>query len=165
MMDPQASAETDGRRDFDFLVGDWTVHNRRLKTRLAGSTEWQDFTGTCTLRTILGGLGNVDDNVIESPSGVYNASTLRLFDPKTRLWSIWWFDARYPGPPGSPLQGRFENGKGLFYEDFVLDGRPTRTRFSWTPLTKDSCHWEQAISIDGEKTWETNWEMSFTRRT
>jgi len=153
----------DGRHDFDFLVGDWTVQHRRLRARLAGSRDWDEFAGTCTLRTILGGTGNLDDNVIAAPQGTYRAATLRLFDPKTRLWSIWWFDARYPGPPGTPLQGRFENGVGRFFEDYVQDGKPVRSRFQWTVLSPDRAHWEQALSVDGEASWETNWAMDFTR--
>ena len=45
--------------DFDFQVGDWIVHHRRLKARLIGATEWEDFTGACAMRKILGGHGNV----------------------------------------------------------------------------------------------------------
>ena len=35
----------DGRHDFDFCFGHWTVHNRRLKQRFAGSTEWGPTAG------------------------------------------------------------------------------------------------------------------------
>jgi hypothetical protein len=45
-----------GARDFDFLVGEWRVHHRRLKP---GSNEWVEFDGTCASRKILGGLGNI----------------------------------------------------------------------------------------------------------
>ena len=158
-----APLQTDGRHDFDFLIGRWNVRHRRLKGRLSGSTAWDEFSGTCTLRTILGGLGNLDENVLEAPSGRYEAITLRLFDPARKVWSIFWFDARYPGPPGTPLVGRFENGLGLFYEDTSLDGKPVRSRFMWTVLSPGTCRWEQALSADGEKTWETNWIMNFTR--
>ncbi|MFD2349900.1 hypothetical protein ACFSTC_11855 [Nonomuraea ferruginea] len=38
-----------------------------------------------------------------------------------------------------------------------------RSRFLWTVLGPDACRWEQALSADGERTWETNWTMDFTR--
>lgn len=38
--------ENDGRNDFDFLVGKFIMRHRRLKERLKGSTEWEEFDGT-----------------------------------------------------------------------------------------------------------------------
>ena len=43
--------EQDGRADFDFFVGRWKVHNRRLRERLKGSTDWEEFEGTSVART------------------------------------------------------------------------------------------------------------------
>jgi hypothetical protein len=158
-----AAQADDGRHDFDFLVGDWKVANRRLKARLVGSTEWIEFPGTCTMRLILGGLGNIDDNQIAAPAGAYRANSIRLFDPATRLWSIYWVDSRYPGPLASPVRGRFEGGKGQFFDEYVDQGRTIRTRYQWEVLGKDRCHWAQALSTDAGLSWETNWAMDFTR--
>jgi hypothetical protein len=36
-------------------------------------------------------------------------------------------------------------------------------RFIWTVTSRDACRWEQAFSVDGGRTWETNWIMDFTR--
>src|SRR4030095_13861502 len=47
-----------GVHDFDFLFGDWQVHHRRLKARLAGSIEWIEFDGTQSTRPGPGGGGN-----------------------------------------------------------------------------------------------------------
>src|SRR4051794_17039770 len=58
---------------FDFLIGRWNVVHRRLKQRLAGSSDWEEFPGTLDVRPILKGLGNVDQNVIEAPAGRYLA--------------------------------------------------------------------------------------------
>lgn len=52
---------TGGRNDFDFLVGDWAVRNRRLRERGVGATEWDVFQATSTVRPHLGGLANVDE--------------------------------------------------------------------------------------------------------
>ena len=56
-------------RDFDFLLGDWQVRHRRLGRRLVGDTQWAEFGGTMRARSILAGLGNFDENVIELPEG------------------------------------------------------------------------------------------------
>jgi len=149
--------------DFDFFAGKWRVHHRRLKARLAVSNDWIEFEGSCETRLLLGGLGNLDDNILELPDGAYRAVTLRSFDPKTGQWAIWWLDGRSPHTLDPPMLGGWENGVGLFYCDDTFEGRPIRVRFLWRHPTHETCRWEQAFSTDGGETWETNWEMDFTR--
>ncbi|WP_439566687.1 DUF1579 domain-containing protein [Sphingopyxis sp.] len=148
--------------DWDFLVGSWSVRHRRLKGRLVGSTEWQEFDGTCVNWKTMGGYGNVDDNVLELPSGTYQAVGIRAFNPDTRQWSIWWLDSRAANIE-PPVRGGFEDGVGIFIGDDVHDGRPVKVRFRWTKITSSTAHWDQAFSTDGGATWEENWHMDFTR--
>jgi hypothetical protein len=147
---------------FDFLIGDWRVAHRRLKERLVGSTTWEESGGTCTAHKILGGLGNIDDNLIELPAGAYRAATLRAFDPASRRWAIWWLDARKPGALDTPMIGGFADGVGTFHCEDVWQGRPMRVRFLWTRLGSGSPRWEQAFSLDAGASWETNWVMDFS---
>ena len=154
---------TGHEHDWDFLVGSWNVRHRRLKMRLAGCTEWEEFPGTSTLWLTLGGLGTVDDNVLHLPGGSYRATGIRAFDPDSSTWSIWWLDGRTPGTIGAPVRGGFADGAGSFEGDDTLDGRPIRMRFRWTEITENSAVWDQAFSPDGGATWETNWVMDFTR--
>jgi hypothetical protein len=159
-----AAAITDIPPDhFDFIIGDWRVRHRRLKTRLAGCGEWIEFEGTSTTRKILGGFGNLEDNTLDLPDGPYRAVALRSFDPATATWSIWWLDWRHPDRIDTPVVGRFTDSMGLFYADDSLDGTPIRVRFTWTSLATHTARWEQAFSVDGGDTWETNWTMDFFR--
>lgn len=155
--------DTGSPSDFDFLLGSWAVSHRRLKARLAGCNEWEQFAGRCIMHKILGGFGNVDDNVLELPSGTYRAATLRSFDATTGRWSIWWLDARTPGSLDVPVVGGFEDSLGTFLADDTLSGAPIRVRFQWTLPAPDRPRWEQAFSPDGGRTWETNWVMDFHR--
>jgi hypothetical protein len=148
--------------DFDFFHGSWAVHHTRLKERLAGCTQWEEFAGTCSNWPLLGGAGNVDDNVLELPAGTYRAATLRAFDAATGTWSIWWLDGRNPGID-TPMVGSFANGVGTFLADEPFNGRPIKVRFLWSGITRTTCRWEQAFSEDGGVTWETNWIMQNTR--
>jgi hypothetical protein len=148
--------------DFDFLFGTWKVHHHRLDRRLVGETQWTDFEGTCRARPLLGGLGNLDENVLDLPSGRYEAATVRLYDAERKLWSIWWIDARNPAID-SPMQGAFVDGVGTFYAEDVHDGIPIRVRFVWSEITPISASWQQAFSVDAGTTWETNWTMRFER--
>jgi hypothetical protein len=148
--------------DFDFLQGHWRVDHRRLQERLAGSDAWQHFDGTCSMRIILGGKGNIDDNVLELPGGTYRAASLRVFDSKTRRWAIWWLDDRNPHAIDVPVIGAFEGGVGNFYADDTFKGQPIRVRFRWTEIHTATPCWEQAFSPDEGKTWEVNWTMTLT---
>jgi hypothetical protein len=149
--------------DFDFFFGSWKVHHRQLKARLAGSTDWLEFTGTTIAQPMLGGQANVDDNILDKPGGPYRAVTIRAFDPKAQKWSIWWLDGRHPDKLGVPMVGSFDDGLGTFLADDTFEGRAIKVRFLWSRITPQSCRWEQAYSEDGGKTWETNWVMDFTR--
>lgn len=154
----------DGRRDFDFLIGCWQIKNRRLARRLRGSQSWQEFDAQQEVRSVLGGLGNVDRFWCTFPDGKpLEGMTLRLFDPASKLWSLYWADNR-SGQLQPPVVGRFANGRGEFHGDDTFEGKPIRVVFHWTDITAHSAKWDQAFSADGGKTWETNWHMAMTRQ-
>ena len=155
-----AADDLSGAHDFDFQFGDWTVHHRVKRA----NGEWYEMEGTSNARPVLGGLGNVEDNVFHRPGGHTRGTALRTYDPATATWAIWWVDSRVPhGALDPPVKGRFENGVGTFYSDGDMNGKPVRTRYLWSQITKTSARWEQAYSYDAGKTWDTNWVMTFTR--
>ena len=149
--------------EFDFLTGSWLVEHRRLKERLCGNEEWQEFGGRVFAHSLLDGAANVDDNLLHLPDGDYRAASLRSFDPKTGTWAIWWLDGRNPHHLDVPVTGRFSDGLGLFLADDVLDGQPIKVRFRWSRTDTDAPMWDQAFSGDGGLSWETNWTMVFRR--
>jgi len=149
--------------DFDFIIGDWHVRHRRLNSRLSGCTDWTTFSGLSTTRKILGGFGNVEDNLLRFPEGDVRAAAFRSFDQATRKWSIWWLDARNPHQLDVPVTGEFAGTTGTFYADDSLRGEPIRVRFIWNANPGGRPTWEQAFSQDSEATWETNWTMEFSR--
>ena len=150
-------------RDFDFQRGQWRVRHRRLKQRLAGCTEWEEFDGTCHQFPVLGGNGNIEDNLLHLPDGGYRAVAIRSFDVASGNWAIWWLDQRTPHNLDVPVIGKFEGGIGTFFADDELDGRPIRLRFRWLATDTPTPRWEQAMSDDDGASWETNWTMDFMR--
>jgi hypothetical protein len=154
--------ENDGRNDFDFLTGTWKVHHKLLKGRLKGSTEWDEFEGTCVDKKILNGLGNFDEVVMHTKTGTFNAVAMRLFDINSHEWSIYWA-AGTSEMLDVPMIGGFKDGRGEFYSQEVFEDRHIFSRFIWSNITATSCLWEQAFSADGGKTWETNWVMEHER--
>lgn len=159
---------TDGRNDFDFWMGTWRVDNERLVERLKGSTTWERFEARGTARQLPGGIGNFDDFVPIDWRPGFVGMSLRVFNPTTDLWSIYWLDNRTGGLNEAghllpPVVGRFTNGVGIFEGDDTLAGRPIRVRFIWSEISQTGARWEQAFSPDGGVSWETNWIMRMTR--
>ena len=149
-------------RDFDFWMGRWSCRNRRLRQRLAGSDEWDEFQSTVVARPILDGLGNEDEFRTDYGGGFVGMS-FRFFDPERQRWSIYWADTRRSGELDPPVFGGFSGDTGVFEGDDTFDERPIRVRFIWSGITTPTPRWEQAFSEDGGATWETNWIMDFTR--
>jgi hypothetical protein len=159
----QAHTGRDGRADFDFLMGRWNVQHRRLRERLKGSTSWEEFEGTSIARPLLGGLGNIDENIMERAGGRLEGMTVRLYDPSSQQWSIYWADS-VSVVLQPPMIGGFVQGRGEFYDQEIFEGRAIFCRFIWSDISATACRWEQAFSVDGGTSWEVNWIMEFTRQ-
>lgn len=158
-----APHEVSAPSDFDFVIGDWHVRHRRLVARLAHCTDWIEFDGRMSTRRILGGFGNVEDNILNFPEGTIRAVALRSFDRDTQTWAIWWLSGVTPHQLDVPLIGRFEGDEGLFFADDTFNNAPITIRFIWRKNLGGNPTWEQAFSADGGATWETNWTMEFER--
>lgn len=151
----------DGRRDFDFLHGRWRVRNERLRERLAGCTDWEQFESAVACAPLLGGLGNLETHDADWNGG-YRGIALRLYAPGARRWSIHWAGDR-SGELEPPVHGGFDGEVGTFVGEDRHQGRLVRVRFLWTRLDADRARWEQAFSADNGAHWETNWFMHFAR--
>jgi hypothetical protein len=155
-------SEHDGRADFDFFIGRWQARNRRLRERLKGSNDWEEIEGVATIRKVLGGMGNIDEITMERETGRLEGMTLRLYNPKSRQWSLYWASSA-DGILQPPFIGSFAEGRGEFYSQESFEGRSVFVRFICSDITETSCRWEQAFSADGGKTWEINWIAELTR--
>lgn len=154
----------DGQHDFDFWMGSWKVHNRRLLKPLTGSKEWVEFDGTTVARPVWGGLANMDEYEGNASSGHIRGMTVRTYNTKTGEWSLYWANASLGEIAMPPTVGHFDgHGKGEFFDKEEYNGKRIVVRYTWTVINENSCRWEQAFSPDDGKTWETNWIMENTR--
>jgi hypothetical protein len=159
-----APAATSGHEaDWKWLEGNWDVYHERLRDRLAGSTTWDKFNGKSSFWHTLGGLGNVDDDLLYLPTGTYRAFSARTFDPATNKWAIWWLDGRTAGKLDEPVRGGFAGTEGEFFGSDVYKGTPVTVRFRWHETASKRPWWDQAFSTDDRKSWEINWRNYFTR--
>jgi hypothetical protein len=148
--------------DFDFWMGTWEARNRRLKRRLAGSEDWEEFEARSIARPLFDGLANEDEFHTDHDGGFVGMS-FRFFDSETKQWSIYWADSRRLGLLDPPVVGAFDGDVGVFEGEDIFNGRPILVRFTWSRVTTPNPRWEQAFSDDGGRTWETNWVTDFTR--
>jgi hypothetical protein len=126
---PALTAQRDGQRDFDFEWGTWKVHLKRLKEPLTGSASWVEFDGTSVSREVWGGRANLDEFETDGPSGHIEGLTLRLYNPKTHQWSLYWANSREGSLGGPPNIGEFKNGRGEFFSQDTFNGRTILVRY------------------------------------
>lgn len=155
-------AQNSSHHDFDFFFGAWRVHNKKLKTRLNGGTEWVEFKAESECHNILNGFGNTDQFITASNGVPYHGATFRLFNPKTKLWSIYWADSNVV-ILDNPQVGSFDGAIGKFYARDVFENKPIIVVYEWDKRNPDTPIWSQAFSPDDGATWEWNWHMYFTR--
>lgn len=158
---PPAGREP-GQHDFDFEEGSWKIHLSRLLLPLAGSTNWAQFDGESVTRKVWNGRAFLEEFEADAPSGHIEGLTLRLFNPQSGQWRLYWASSR-TGVVGTPTIGEFTNGRGEFYDQEPFNGRAIFVRFIWSDITPNSAHFEQSFSEDGGKTWEANWITNQTR--
>lgn len=157
-----AEAPRDGQHDFDFEIGTWHTHLKRLVHPLSGSHKWVEYEGVTTVRKVWSGRANLVELTADGPDGHFEGLNLRLYNPRSRQWSLN-FAGSGSGTLGQPTIGGFIDGRGEFYDQEEFDGRAIFVRFVITPLDADTIRFEQAFSDDGGKTWEINWVATDTR--
>ena len=155
-----AASPTSSNSDFNFLNGKWIMYHRRLNKRLENCKDWTEFKSTDSNYNILSGTANMDIySTTEMPGmegKLFEGATLRLFDPKTKLWSLYWV-ASNRGVLDPPVVGSFENNIGHFFAKDSFNGKPIIVVFRWDVRDKNKPLWSQAFSADNGKTWEWNW--------
>lgn len=156
---------TSSKNDFDFLIGNWKIRNKRLKTRLDNCTEWIEFDATQEMSLALNGLGNVDYFHAIFDGEPFEGMSIRFFDPKTKLWSIYWSDVTKSGILEPPVLGSFYGNLGVFYTKDIFKEVEILIKFVWDKTDPDNPIWKQSFSNDNGKTWEWNWYMYMTRVT
>jgi hypothetical protein len=156
------STYRDGQHDFDFEIGTWKTHLKRLVHPLTGSQQWATYDGTTVVRKVWDGRANLVELEVDGQTGHMELLSLRLYDPQAHQWSLNVASSK-GGSLGVPTIGEFRNGRGEFIDQEGYNYRMILVRFIISDITPDSCHFEQSFSDDGGKTWEINWIATDTR--
>ena len=155
----------DGSHDFDFLIGNWKAHVRRLPDRLVGSNTWIEYDGISNHKKLLDSNANFEEFEVRNTEKNLHlkAQTLRLYNPDSHQWSIYLVDVDKGTLGLPPVVGQFTGNRGEFYDQEDFKGHAILVRYVWLNLSPKSARMEQSFSADGGKTWETNWICELTR--
>ena len=159
-----AKRNADHQHDFDWEIGEWNVHLRRLLHPLTASKTWVEFEGRAHVRKVWNGRANLLELELKGPTGHIEGLSLRLYNPESGRWSVY-FATSDDGTLGTPMVGQFQNGRGEFFDQELLHGKTIDVHFVFSDVTEKSFHGEQSFSADGGKSWETNWIEDFSRAT
>jgi hypothetical protein len=158
----QAPQQRDGSHDFDWDIGSWNMHVRRLLHPLTGSTTWVEYTGKDIVRKVWNGRANLGEVELDGAAGHLELLSLRLYDPQAHQWSMN-ITSSAAGVLSPPAVGQFDNDHATFVDQEAVNGRVILVRFNVAVFSTDSCRFEQAFSADGGRTWETNLIVDETR--
>src|SRR5215831_2698857 len=162
---PANLPQRDGSHDFDFLIGNWKAHVRRLSDRLNNSDTWVEYDGISNHKKILDSNANFEEFDVTSTDKKLHikAQTLRLYNPASRQWSIYLVDVDNGTLGLPPVVGSFTGNRGEFFDQEDFKGRPILVRYMWFNISPQAARMEQSFSPDGGKTWEVNWICELSR--
>jgi hypothetical protein len=148
--------EQPGQRAFEPLLGRWNYQLKRRLNPLTGSSQWVDLSGTGECIPLWSGRAQLDTINVDGSTGHIEGLTLRLFNPQTHEWRLYWANGK-DGRVVSPQVGHFTAGHGEFYAQDTLDDKSIQIKFDWSALQSKLPHFEQSFSNDGGRSWEVNW--------
>jgi hypothetical protein len=115
------------------------------------------------VRPLWGGRATIEEYDADGPSGHVDGLTVQTYSPTSHQWSIYWTNSKNGAFSLPPTVGKFTNGRGEFYDHEDFSGTKIFVRYLWLLPSPDSPRWEQAFSVDGGKTWETNYIVTYAR--
>src|ERR1700723_1029996 len=80
-------SQHDGQHDFDFNLGTWHTHIKRLQHPLTGSTTWTEMQGTVVVRKVWDGRAELEEIEADGAAGPFEGLTLFLYNPDAHQWS------------------------------------------------------------------------------
>lgn len=140
----------------DFWIGEWDL---TWPGGQGGTPEGTEGRGTNKITRVL------DDCVIEEQfrADGFSGMSVSVYNGRTGDWRQTWVDNQsgYISLSGGLLDGVME----LRTEPFTNpQGQQQINRMIWTDVTTNSLEWHWQASLDGGKTWQDRWVITYTRR-
>jgi len=142
----------DGKNDFDFNLGVWHTHIRRVLDPFSGSDKSMELDGTVTVRKVWDGRGQLEEIEADGPKGHWEGMTMFLYNPQAHQWTQSFIDSQ-AGVLTTPLVGSFKDGRGELFSQETFRDKTVLIRGTWSDIKPDSHHFEEDFSNDGGRTW------------
>jgi hypothetical protein len=156
------SSVRDGSHDFDFNLGVWRSHIKRVSDPFDGGTHFIELEGTVTVRKVWDGKAQLEEIEADGPNGHWEGLTLFLYNPKSAQWGQSYVGSK-TGALEPTLIGEFKDGRGELIAQDTYNDRSVLVRATWSQIEPNSHHFEEAYSADGGKTWAPAFIADLTR--
>jgi len=158
----QAHTTRDGQHDFDFNIGVWHTHIRRVLDPFSASSDVVELNGTVTIRPVWGGRARLEEIEADGPKGHWEGLSLFLYNPQSHQWSQSFLNSKIAVLSGG-LVGEFHDGRGELYAPDTFHDKSIFVRGVWSEITPNSHRYTESYSNDGGKTWFTSFDAHKTR--
>jgi hypothetical protein len=152
----------DGAHDFDFNIGVWHTHIRRVLDPFSASSDVVELNGTVTVRPVWGGRARLEEIEADGPKGHWEGLSLFLYNPQSHQWSQSFLNSKVAVLSGG-LVGEFHDGRGELYAHDTFHDKSIFVRGVWSEITPNSHRYTESYSNDGGKTWFTSFDAHKTR--
>jgi len=136
-------------RQFDFWIGEWRVENE--KGEKAGDSSIQLILGDCV--------------IFENWTSVrgMTGKSFNTWNPYRKKWQQSW--VADTGDVQDFRDGEFKDGVMRFLAEAVTrEGKPILRRLSFHHLNKDRVRQHSERSLDGGKSWATEYDFAYLRK-
>ena len=159
---PASRELRDGQHDFDFNLGVWHTHVRRIADPFSQTGSFTELDGTVTVRKVWGGKAQLEEIEADGAKGHWEGLTLFLYNPEAKEWSQNYVNGK-SGVLDPPLIGSFKDGRGELISQDTFQNKTVLVKGVWSEIKPDSHHFDEYISRDGGETWSRAFIAVLTR--
>ena len=131
-------------RQFDFWLGEWEVHDHLGNP--VGKSRIESVENGCI--------------ILENWSGSQTGRSMNFYDPALKKWRQTWVDAT---GLVSEFSGEYSDGALRLTGETHVPGRTVLRRLTFTDLGNQRVRQFSEASLDGGKTWQTNYDFTYSR--
>ena len=155
----------DGQHDFDFDIGVWHTHIKRILDPFASDSGSMELNGTITVRKVWDGKAELEEVEVDGPKGHWEGLSLLLYNPGAHQWSQSYVNSKVGAFSSSDATvGEFKDGRGVLVgQDSTTYDKTILVKVIYSDIKPDSHQYAEWYSNDGGTTWVLSFTANLTR--